>query len=111
MVSIHRYVSGTSNISRRKCHRRRIASHSPPKVSIPQTGRPDASIKCPTNRDALASLGEHLYTAIFVDMSQGLLSGSNPYTSVVARSDRNLMPRRRWHCYRGKDVASQLVEA
>src|SRR5579859_1906475 len=109
VVSIHGYISGTSNISRRRCHRRRITSRSPPKTSV--TGRPDASVKCATNRDGLASLGEHLHMAIFADVSQGLLSVPKPNTSVVARSDRNLMVGCCWHCYCGKGVASQPIEA
>src|SRR6202041_96242 len=111
MVSIHGYISGTSDISGRKCHRRRVASRSPPKMSIPRTGRPDASVKCATNCDALASLGEHLCMAIFPDVSQGLFSVANPDTSVVARSNRKLMVGCGWHGYGGKDAASQPVEA
>src|SRR5271170_1935346 len=111
MVSIHCYICGTSDISRRKFHRRRVASRSSPKTSVPQTGRPDASVKCTTNHEALASPGKYLRMAIFADVSQGLLSVPSPNTSIVACSDRKLMVRCLWHCYRGKDVASQLVEA
>jgi hypothetical protein len=49
--------------------------------------------------------------AIFADVSQGLLPVPSPNTSIVARGDRKLMVGCLWHCYRGKDVASQLVEA
>ena len=34
MVSIHGYISGTSDISRRRCHRRRVSSSSLPKTNV-----------------------------------------------------------------------------
>src|ERR1700722_16809471 len=101
MVSIHGYISGTSDISRRRCHRPRVSSSSLPKANVTRTGRPDGSVQGPTDRDALISPGENLRMAFFADVSQGLLPVPSPNTSVVARGDRKLMVGCLWHCNRG----------